>query len=81
MPDSDESYGYGWVVTGTGDDRVVWHDGGNGWSLAILARSPRDGVLVYWVSNHAYRDEKWNLEDRAETLTQGIADRVRAEGR
>ncbi|MEV0116966.1 serine hydrolase domain-containing protein [Streptomyces sp. NPDC050844] len=50
------------------------HDGGNGWSLAVLTRSLRDGVLVYWVSNHAYRKGKWNLEDRAETLTQGIAD-------
>ncbi|MFJ2264535.1 hypothetical protein ACIOKD_40800 [Streptomyces sp. NPDC087844] len=27
----------------------------------------------------AYQDGEWNLEDQAEELTQGIADRVRAE--
>ncbi|TPQ21027.1 serine hydrolase domain-containing protein [Streptomyces sporangiiformans] len=86
IPDSDELfgpgesyYGYGWVVTDTPDGPLAWHSGGNGWSLGVLARWPRDGVLVFWVSNHAYQDGKWNLQDRAETLTLGIADRVRAE--
>lgn len=80
IPGSRESYGYGWNITDTADGRTVWHDGGNGWSLAILARSLRDGVLVYWVTNHAYQNGKWSLEDQAETLTRGIADRIRAEG-
>ncbi|WP_327350626.1 serine hydrolase domain-containing protein [Streptomyces sp. NBC_01304] len=79
VPDSTGSYGYGWNVRDTADGRLAWHDGGNDWSLAVLARSLRDGVLVYWVSNHAYREGKWNLEDQAEALTTGIADRVRAE--
>jgi hypothetical protein len=47
----------------------------------VLTRSLRDGVLVFWVNNHAYRDGKWNLADQAEELTLGIADRVRAGGR
>ncbi|MEU5295767.1 serine hydrolase domain-containing protein [Streptomyces umbrinus] len=81
VPDSDDGwYGYGWAVRESPEGRVVWHDGGNDWSLAVLTRSLRDGVLVYWVSNHAYQDGKWNLEDQAEKLTLGIADRVRAEG-
>ncbi|WP_235882288.1 serine hydrolase domain-containing protein [Streptomyces apricus] len=80
IPELDEAYGYGWVVRETPEGRVVWHNGGNDWSLAYLTRSLRDDVLVYWVSNHAYRDGKWNLEDQAEELTKGIADRVRAEG-
>ncbi|MEU5001732.1 hypothetical protein [Streptomyces sp. NPDC021622] len=64
----------------TPEGPLAWHDGGNGWSLAVLARSLRDGVLVCWVSNHAYRKGKWNFEDLAETLTQGIADRARVRG-
>ncbi|MGV9451538.1 serine hydrolase domain-containing protein [Streptomyces sp. NPDC003635] len=80
-PGADTSYGYGWTISDTPDGRLAWHDGGNDWSLGLLSRSLRDGVLVYWVSNHAYRDGKWNLEDKAEALTLGIADRVRAEAR
>lgn len=79
-PGSDTSYGYGWTIGDTPDGRLAWHDGGNDWSLGLLSRSLGDGVLVFWVSNHAYRDGKWNLEDKAEALTLGIADRVRAEG-
>lgn len=79
-PDSENSYGYGWSLRDTPDGRLAWHDGGNDWSLGLLSRSLRDGVLVFWISNHAYRDGRWNLEDQAEELTVGIADRVRAEG-
>lgn len=79
-PESENSYGYGWSLRDTPDGRLAWHDGGNDWSLGLLSRSLRDGVLVFWISNHAYREGRWNLEDQAETLTTGIADRVRAEG-
>ncbi|WP_399889405.1 serine hydrolase domain-containing protein [Streptomyces sp. BBFR51] len=79
-PDSEDSYAYGWNVRELPGGPFAWHDGGNGWSLALLGRTLRDDVLVFWVSNHAYRHGRWNLEDRAETLTQGIVDRVRAEG-
>ncbi|MBD9726350.1 serine hydrolase [Streptomyces caniscabiei] len=79
-PESENSYGYGWSLRDTPDGRLAWHDGGNDWSLGLLSRSLRDGVLVFWISNHAYREGRWNLEDQAEELTVGIADRVRAEG-
>ncbi|MDJ1135084.1 serine hydrolase domain-containing protein [Streptomyces iconiensis] len=81
VPETDDSYGYGWNIRDTTGERLAWHDGGNGWSLALLARSLRDGVLVYWVSNHAYQKGKWNLEDQAQALTLGIADRVRGGSR
>ncbi|MFF3349070.1 serine hydrolase domain-containing protein [Streptomyces sp. NPDC002779] len=80
-PGSDSSYGYGWTVGDTPDGPVAWHDGGNDWSLGLLSRSLRDGVLVFWISNHAYREGRWNLEEQAEALTLGVADRVRAEER
>ncbi|ULR48124.1 serine hydrolase domain-containing protein [Streptomyces deccanensis] len=79
-PESENWYGYGWSLRDTPAGRLAWHDGGNDWSLGLLSRSLRDGVLVFWISNHAYRDGRWNLEDQAEALTVGIADRVRAEG-
>jgi len=88
IPDSDEligpgpsHYGYGWVATRTPEGPLAWHNGGNDWSLGYLAHWPRDGVLVFWVSNHAYQDGKWDLQERSEKLTLGIADRVRAEER
>ncbi|MFI1720668.1 serine hydrolase domain-containing protein [Streptomyces sp. NPDC020489] len=77
IPELDGAYGYGWVVVGAGDDRFVWHDGGNDWSLATLARFRRDATLVFWASNHASRKGKWNLEDDHVELTRRIAERVR----
>ncbi|MFE0249982.1 serine hydrolase domain-containing protein [Streptomyces sp. NPDC059010] len=76
-PDSENRYGYGWSIRETPDGRLAWHDGGNGWSLALLGRSLGDGVLVFWASNHAYRDGKWNLEERAQSLTLGIVERTK----
>ncbi|MEH0636552.1 MULTISPECIES: serine hydrolase domain-containing protein [Streptomyces] len=79
-PGSTSSYGYGWSVRDTPDGPFAWHDGGNDWSLGLLGRSPADGVLVFWISNQAYRDGEWNLEDVAQELTLGLVERVRAEG-
>src|ERR687894_90853 len=72
----DTYYGYGWVVSSTEDGRIVWHDGGNGWSLGIVSRFVDQGVMVFWVSNHAYKDGEWNLENVEQELTLGIAERV-----
>ncbi|MGH8876971.1 MAG: serine hydrolase domain-containing protein [Stackebrandtia sp.] len=53
--DSRESfYGYGWAITD--DDagrRIAWHDGSNGWSTAILARSLDEGTMVFMATNAA----------------------------
>jgi CubicO group peptidase (beta-lactamase class C family) len=81
VPDSDESYAYGWGIIAADGERIAWHDGGNGWSLANYARSlddsPGNAVMVFWVSNHAYQEPGWNLEDLEPYLTLGILDRVR----
>ena len=69
-------YGYGWVVSPADEGRILWHDGGNGWSLGVLARFPDQDAMVFWVSNHAYKDGEWNLEKLEEGLTLGIAERV-----
>jgi CubicO group peptidase (beta-lactamase class C family) len=82
VPDSPASYGYGWDVLDTDDGRLAWHDGGNDWSLANFARSPDaspdDAVMVFWVSNHAYQEPGWNLEDLATELTTGTLERTRS---
>ncbi|MBZ3900312.1 serine hydrolase domain-containing protein [Streptomyces griseiscabiei] len=76
-PESGNAYGYGWSVRDTPDGPLAWHDGGNDWSLGLLGRYLDDGVLVFWISNHAHREGKWNLEEQAQELTLGVADRVR----
>jgi CubicO group peptidase (beta-lactamase class C family) len=76
----DSYYGYGWVVSPTDEGRIVWHDGGNGWSLGIMARFPDQDAMVFWVSNHAYKDGEWNLENLERELTLGIAERVLDDG-
>ena len=76
----DSYYGYGWVVSPTDEGRIVWHDGGNGWSLGVMARFPDQDAMVFWVSNHAYKDGEWNLENLERNLTLGIAERVLDDG-
>jgi CubicO group peptidase (beta-lactamase class C family) len=76
----DSYYGYGWVVSPTDEGRIVWHDGGNGWSLGVMARFPDQDAMVFWVSNHAYKDGEWNLENLERKLTLGIAERVLDDG-
>jgi CubicO group peptidase (beta-lactamase class C family) len=76
-PGGTTSYGYGWVVSqGDPYGKVVWHDGGNGWSLSMVARLLDQDVLVFWTSNHAYQRGQWNLEDGMQRLTLGLADRA-----
>ena len=72
----DSYYGYGWVVSPTEEGRIVWHDGGNGWSFGVMARFPDQDTVVFWVSNHAYKCGEWNLEKQEQELTLGIAERV-----
>ena len=74
----DSYYGYGWVVLETADGKVLWHNGGNGWSYGELARIPDEAVMVFWVSNrYKDEDEGWNLSRLGQKLTRGIAIRVR----
>ncbi|GGX00087.1 hypothetical protein GCM10010297_22600 [Streptomyces malachitofuscus] len=79
QPETDNSYAYGWNIRDTPDGPLAWHDGGNDWTLGLLSRTLHDGILVFWISNHAHQDGTWNLEDQAEALTLGVTDRVRAE--
>lgn len=81
IPGMAESYAYGWGILDTDGARIAWHNGGNSWSLANYARSlndsPRDAVMTFWVSNQAYLDGGWNLEDMELDVTRGILHRTR----
>nr|WP_062339270.1 serine hydrolase domain-containing protein [Herbidospora sakaeratensis] len=66
-------YAYGWgVFPRTEFGRVAEHDGGNDWSYGDLARSLDKGVMVFWITNHAYRQGRWNLEELNGELTPGL---------
>ncbi len=79
QPDSGEFYGYGWDLIDDEHGRIVWHDGGNMWSLAIYARSVSDDTTVFWVSNHAYKKGEWNFEELEPELTLGLLSRARTQ--
>jgi CubicO group peptidase (beta-lactamase class C family) len=78
-PGGNSYYGYGWVIPPPGRfGRVVWHNGGNGWSYGELTRLLDPGVMVFWVTNHyKSRPERWNLYKLGPKLTEGVAQRVR----
>ncbi|WP_157521813.1 serine hydrolase domain-containing protein [Herbidospora cretacea] len=66
-------YGYGWgVFPRTEHGRVVEHDGGNDWSYGDFARFLDRDVMVFWITNQAYRTGEWNLEDLNGEITVGL---------
>ena len=74
-PKGTSHYGYGWVLSPTDYGRLAWHDGGNAWSLGVVARFLEKDSLVFWISNHASMsgDDGWDLRKIEEPLTLGLA--------
>lgn len=70
-------YGYGWGVVHAGSRWLVEHDGGNDWSFGEFAGFPDQRVMVFWISNDAYREGRWNLDEQNAELTFGIESRAR----
>ncbi|PWK72583.1 serine hydrolase [Aminobacter sp. AP02] len=50
--EGDET-GLGWVISGSGDGQIVWHNGGTGGYRAFLGFMPAKGVGVVALSNTA----------------------------
>ncbi len=75
-PGGDTYYAYGWVVIDTDLGRVLWHNGGNGWSYAELARLPDDGVMLFWVTNQVKGAGEWNLERQGSGFTEPVLKRL-----
>jgi CubicO group peptidase (beta-lactamase class C family) len=81
-PGGETWYGYGWVLLDTPLGRVAWHNGGNGWSYAEIARVLGTGAMVFWVTNRVRNTATgWNLERIGPRLTAGVARRLVAKGR
>jgi CubicO group peptidase (beta-lactamase class C family) len=76
-PGGDTRYAYGWVVAETPLGTVDWHNGGNGWSYAELARLPDSRASLFWVTNH-YRSAPgdWNFDRLRPSLTERVAKRL-----
>lgn len=70
-------YAYGWdILRLPPHGRIATHDGGNDWSLGRYTRLLDQRVMVFWISNNAYRTARWNLEDLDRSLTLGLAQRA-----
>ncbi|WP_322936620.1 serine hydrolase domain-containing protein [Nocardioides bizhenqiangii] len=76
-PGGDTRYAFGWVVAETPFGTVDWHNGGNGWSYAELARLPGSRAGLFWVTNH-YRSAAggWNFDRLRPSLTERVAKRL-----
>jgi hypothetical protein len=71
-PGGDTRYAFGWVVAGSPYGTVDWHNGGNGWSYAEIARLTDHDAALFWVTSHARsRACGWNLERGELTGTVG----------
>ncbi|ADD44785.1 serine hydrolase domain-containing protein [Stackebrandtia nassauensis] len=50
----ESHYGYGWTIsTDEAGRKVVWHDGGNEWSSAMIVRCPEAETMLFLASNAA----------------------------
>jgi len=45
------TYGFGWNITGTGADKIVWHTGSTGGFRAFIERRLREGITVIMLTN------------------------------
>lgn len=76
----DTYYAYGWVVQDPDSSGTVWHNGGNGWSYAEMAREPGGSAFVFWVTNQFRSAEgDWNLEETGPDITEGVMEGLRDE--
>ena len=45
------TYGFGWNITGTGADKVVWHTGNTGGYRAFIERRLKDRITIIMLTN------------------------------
>jgi len=45
------TYGFGWNITGTGADKIVWHTGSTGGFRAFIERRLKEGITVIMLTN------------------------------
>ncbi len=76
-PGGETRYAFGWVVAETPLGTVDWHNGGNGWSYAEIARLPGSRAGLFWVTNH-FRSAAggWNFDRLRPSLTERVAKRL-----
>jgi len=45
------TYGFGWNITGTGEDKIVWHTGSTGGFRAFIERRLKDRITIVMLTN------------------------------
>lgn len=76
-PGGDTRYAFGWVVVDTPLGTLHWHNGGNDWAHAELARLPESRAGLFWVTNHhRSRAGGWSLDGLEPPLTELVAGRL-----
>jgi CubicO group peptidase (beta-lactamase class C family) len=80
-PGGDTRYAYGWVVADSPLGKVDWHNGGNDWAYAEIARFPASRAALFWVTNH-YRSAAggWDFDRLRPSLTERVAGRLHDAG-
>ena len=49
--EGNTTYGFGWNITGTGADKVVWHTGSTGGYRAFIERRLKDSITIIMLTN------------------------------
>jgi CubicO group peptidase (beta-lactamase class C family) len=81
-PGGDSRYAYGWVVLESPKGRVLWHNGGNGWSYGEVLRLPSQRAMLFWATNQGVSKgpNGWHLDgDDGAALTQRVLERLLVE--
>ncbi len=78
----DVSYGFGWFIAGSGDNRLIYHPGSNGGFRSIVLMKPSQKYAVVIFSNRSridledlvrQVDKIYRIDDKAYIKTDSIA--------
>ncbi|WP_371573040.1 serine hydrolase domain-containing protein [Streptomyces sp. NBC_01314] len=68
--------GYGWGIMP--DRSIATHSGGNDWSYGVNVHAVHGDLMVFWISNQAVQDGKWDLQEVARPLMLKLIEQLRA---
>ncbi|WP_328835338.1 serine hydrolase domain-containing protein [Streptomyces europaeiscabiei] len=68
--------GYGWIIMPDGS--LATHSGGNDWSYGVNMHAVHGELMVFWISNQAAQDGKWDLQEVARPLMLKLIKQLQA---
>ena len=66
------TYGFGWNITGTGGDKVVWHTGSTAGLRAFIERRLKDRVTIIMLTNKG-NSRRVEINDAIVNLLAGLS--------